>query len=377
MGELTSRMVVSSLFGHIALASSVAAFLPLLITTAVYRETSIGPGWAALWCLSDALNLIGICVIGAPLTQKALAFWYTGADLVLLVQILYYGHYDLPWRKPDRASAFVKVHSRRSDTLTGRLARHFAEITPWQSVQLLLFAVAFGVAWWAGFVMLGLHTDRENFKIEIPMGYKPISFWTALAAVLLFTIARVPEFLSGCKRSSRKERPLHSLRDPLFWFLIFENIWNLASIFTLSSHPLYFLAEIPFIIAAALPLLLDCIMLGLVATWRRSYRLAHPEAVQDEDEKEKALALIAEEKEDVRIRGQLQQIQGSLQLDPRHNSPFSRRASAKMHQRVQAATADFHRNETALRVIQDALHERQRQRQRTGGLYSRVVRAAE
>lgn len=45
-----------------------------------------------------------------------------------------------------------------------------------------------------------------------------------LAAITIFTAARIPEILSGRKRSKREEKPTHTLIDPLWWFLIFENV---------------------------------------------------------------------------------------------------------------------------------------------------------
>lgn len=79
-----------------------------------------------------------------------------------------------------------------------------------------------------------------------------------MAAITIFTLARVPEIRSGFQRSRRGEKPEHTLTDALWWFLIFENarsglltlaenralilkfgqqFFNLAAILTLSTKP--------------------------------------------------------------------------------------------------------------------------------------------
>lgn len=44
-----------------------------------------------------------------------------------------------------------------------------------------------------------------------------------MTAILIFTVARIPEIWSGYQRSKRGEKPEHTLTDALWWFLIFEN----------------------------------------------------------------------------------------------------------------------------------------------------------
>lgn len=45
-----------------------------------------------------------------------------------------------------------------------------------------------------------------------------------LSACLIFAAARLPECYSGWARSHRGQEPIHSLSDPLFYFLIIENV---------------------------------------------------------------------------------------------------------------------------------------------------------
>lgn len=58
------------------------------------------------------------------------------------------------------------------------------------------------------------HTKTETFS-SVAMG---------LSACLIFAAARLPECYSGWARSHRGQEPIHSLSDPLFYFLIIENV---------------------------------------------------------------------------------------------------------------------------------------------------------
>lgn len=60
----------------------------------------------------------------------------------------------------------------------------------------------------------GIHGLTREWHTEV-MG---------LSACLIFAAARLPECYSGWARSHRGQEPMHSLSDPLFYFLIIENV---------------------------------------------------------------------------------------------------------------------------------------------------------
>lgn len=74
--ELEVSMLVSMLLGFLASSAAIAAFIPLVLINASKRRSGTGPGFLACWLVADALNLAGIILLGAPVTQKILAAWY-------------------------------------------------------------------------------------------------------------------------------------------------------------------------------------------------------------------------------------------------------------------------------------------------------------
>jgi hypothetical protein len=121
-------------------------------------------------------NLVGIILLGAAVTQVALAAWYFIIDGIMLVQLLFYGHDDLRkyGRPPRKASALARIHERGH--LGQSLTRQFEEFSPWDDVKLLGFCVAGGIAAWGIYMTLGLYANPETFAIKIPEGFHPLSF---------------------------------------------------------------------------------------------------------------------------------------------------------------------------------------------------------
>lgn len=206
MAELTRRMMLSSLLGYIALGASVAAFVPIIMMNSVKRVSGTGPGFLLVWLAADLvcpspsaigrgrqtltepglqLNLVGVIVLKAALTQKALAAWYLIADSIMLVQMLFFGHDDLKWRPPQPAKAAVRIENRKNTPWYHALTQQFMEFSIWDDIKLLGFCVMGGIAVWGLYLTLGLYNDPEHFAIEIPLGYHPASFCESSSSSLV------------------------------------------------------------------------------------------------------------------------------------------------------------------------------------------------
>ncbi|GAA5980622.1 hypothetical protein JCM10908_001712 [Rhodotorula pacifica] len=336
MSELTARMMFSSLFGYIALGASVAAFLPAIITSAVNRRSPAGPGFLAVWFLADIMFI--------------------------------YGHDDLKWRPPQQSTAFARIQNRKRRPWYHALTLQFQDFSVWDDVKLLAFCVAGGVACWGIYMMLGLYANPEEFAVEIPEGYHAASFWLGMGGIGLFTGARIPEFLSGRARSKREEKPIHSLTDALWWFLIFENFFNLGAILTLSTKTSYLLAQTPFLLGAVLPICFDGIMLAAVTQWQNRWKKldtpAARQAKEDEATKDQEIELLDQERADILTEAHLKEILADVEAEIPTVSATARgkekRKAEALRRKIEAAQANFRANETAIRKIENEVATRRK-----------------
>ncbi|GAA5876329.1 hypothetical protein JCM3774_003724 [Rhodotorula dairenensis] len=208
-----------------------------------------------------------------PVTQSAQdAIESTDAHSIMLVQLLMYGHDDLASRPPQRTSNFLRICEREKRPRYAAMMRHFGQFSTWDCVKLLAFCLLGGATACGWYLTFGLRNDPVGFEIEIPRGFEEKSFFMGLSACLIFAAARLPECYSGWARSHRGQEPIHSLSDPLFYFLIIENVFYLASILTLSTDRDYLIAETPFIAGAAIPIAFDLLMLFSMLIWHRRWR---------------------------------------------------------------------------------------------------------
>lgn len=120
--------------------------------------------------------MIGIIVLGAAITQQALAAWYFLADAVMLVQLLAFGHDDLTRRPPQPLKSFVRIEGRKRKPWLHAMSRQFEVFSPWDNVKLLGFCVLGGIASWGLYLTLGLYNKHDTFAIDVPEGYHPASF---------------------------------------------------------------------------------------------------------------------------------------------------------------------------------------------------------
>ncbi|GAA5980624.1 hypothetical protein JCM10908_001713 [Rhodotorula pacifica] len=270
--QLEASMMLSMLFGFLASSAAIAAFIPLVLVNASKRRSGTGPGFLACWLVADALNLAGIVLLGAPATQKILAAWYAVIDLIMLVQLVMYGHDDLPSRPPRRTTNFLRICEREKHPRWAAVMRHFNHFSTWDCIKLLSFCCLAGTTACGWYMALGLRNDPSGFEVHVPKGFDEKSFFMGLSACLIFAAARLPECYSGWARSRRGQEPIHSLSDPLFYFLIIENVFNLAAILTLSTDPDYLIAESPFIAGAVIPIAFDLLMLASMLVWHRRWK---------------------------------------------------------------------------------------------------------
>ncbi|GAA5857119.1 hypothetical protein JCM8547_007971 [Rhodosporidiobolus lusitaniae] len=263
---LTTAMIVSSLFGYITLGCAVAAFIPLIMTNAVQRRNGTSALFLYVWLVADALNLIGIFLLGAQITQIFLAGFYCIADGLLLIELLFFGHSD--WGAPNPKPSKVLVHTQkgRHGPKWEKFCETFYSFSVWDDAKLLISCVLAGISWWGLYTVYQLQVNPD-YEIEHKTETTTLSFAMGLAASVTFTLARIPELWLGWRRSNRGEKPEHSLDDFLFYALIMENVCNLASIFSLSTDSKYLFAELPWIFGSIAPIIFDSLIIISIVAW--------------------------------------------------------------------------------------------------------------
>ncbi|GAA5904313.1 hypothetical protein JCM6882_003193 [Rhodosporidiobolus microsporus] len=270
---LTIRMLVSSLCGYVGLGWAVAAFIPLILTNAVKRRSGTGIWFLLVWLVADVLNLVGILKLGPQLTQIFLAIWYFVADFILAIELIAFGHSDWPAPPSKPTTNFLARQSRVDRPLWNRFCKLFVSFSVWDNIKLLATCTLLGLAWWGIYMLIGVYSKGDEFEIKAKTEISDLSFALGMAASATFAFARIPELVSGWRRSARNDQPEHSLDDPLFWILIGENVFNILSIFILSDDPKYLWhAELPWVVGGFVPIAFDAIILLSTIAWQRKWK---------------------------------------------------------------------------------------------------------
>ncbi|GJN91598.1 hypothetical protein Rhopal_004621-T1 [Rhodotorula paludigena] len=115
------------------------------------------------------------------------------------------------------------------------------------------------------------------------------SFLLGLTSALLFSGARIPEFIVGFIRDHRQLEPEQgqSDDDPIFAFLILENLTNIIAIVTRSFDDTYLLMETPWLVGSGLSIVIDAALMYCIRRWRRNYyRDSNPKWLAKKAERE-------------------------------------------------------------------------------------------
>ncbi|BGP21641.1 hypothetical protein JCM10295v2_000516 [Rhodotorula toruloides] len=272
--DLTLRMIVSSMFGWLALATTCAVWTPLIIMNAARLRVSASPRFIYIYLFGDFTNLLGVILGKLPPTQLALGIWHVTTDCILLVQLSFFGHLDPFAPDPQPTRAFNKLRERKKKHPRWyKVTVAFMSFSLWDDVKLLLFCIAAGLAAGGIYLTLGLYQDPEHFAIEVPHVLDLKSFILGLVAQSTVCLARIPELRSGESPSKAANiRPEHAVDDPLFWFLIAENSFNLLSISILSQESRYLLVQSPWTGGGALMILLDSVLISRIGAWQKRWR---------------------------------------------------------------------------------------------------------
>ncbi|GAA5857115.1 hypothetical protein JCM8547_007967 [Rhodosporidiobolus lusitaniae] len=350
---LTTAMIISSLFGYVTLGCAVAAFIPLIVINAVQRRNGTSALFLYVWLVADALNLIGIFLLGAQITQIALAGFYFIADGLLLIELFCFGHADWGAPSPQPSKALVRSQAGRRGRRWEKFCVTFYSFSVWDSAKLLVSCVLAGISWWGLYTVYQLQVNPD-YEIEHKTETTTLSFAIGLSGSVTFTAARIPELWLGWRRSNRGEKPEHALDDLLFYALVMENVFNLVSILSLSTDPDYLFAELPWIFGSVAPILLDFLMLVSIAIWLRKWQKSPRKTGMEQEvaERQAQLDRLDDERYKLVMKFRAQDVKAAA-LEVEKEAPadagwYTRWGIKRYNKKLAAIRQDLYRHETAL-----------------------------
>ncbi|BGO96615.1 hypothetical protein NBRC10513v2_000553 [Rhodotorula toruloides] len=220
--DLTLRMILSSLSGWLALATTCAVWTPLIIMNAARLRVSASPRFLYIYLFGDFASSLSPALAVTRLTG------FTS-------QLSFFGHLDPFAPDPRPTMVFAKLRQRkRRHPRWYRITLAFMSYSLWDDVKLLLFCIAAGLAAGGIYLTLGLYHDPEHFAIEVPHALDLKSFIMGL-------IAQATSF-------------------------------NLLSIVPLSTNAQYLLVQSPWIGGGALMILLDCVLISRIRVWQKRWK---------------------------------------------------------------------------------------------------------
>lgn len=149
-------------------------------------------------------------------------------------QLAFFGHSDWGTRDPKRAKDLIRRIQRHETPWWFKLTTHFRDYTVWDDIVLLTVLVLLCTTIWGAYMTTGLWLNPDTFTVHTPTEWDTISFalgisascvplslslparrtWLTLlscARSLIFSFARIPEFISGERRSKRSASDLLKL----------------------------------------------------------------------------------------------------------------------------------------------------------------------
>ncbi|CEP63433.1 cationic amino acid transporter LALA0_S08e02344g [Lachancea lanzarotensis] len=280
---------VSGITGSISIACWIIVFVPQIYEN-FYRSSadSLSLLFVVLWLLGDVFNVLGAVMQNLLPTMIILAAYYTLADVVLLVQCLFYGngekvdavhlspanpinervledvfHEHQPLlrdaKKNHHHDATVQASSTgaSSSSVTGQSEDANGSVTEnrnrtYVTNALLISAVFLGgfLSWYISYLK---DPDATPAEPDLHMNWLA-QFFGYLSAVL-YLASRVPQILLNFQRKS-----CDGISFLFFLFACIGNITFIISVLSISVAPRYLLVNASWLIGSTGTLLMDFVI---------------------------------------------------------------------------------------------------------------------
>lgn len=267
----------SNFAGYVSICCWLVVFTPQIWEN--YTRKS-GEGLSMLflwiWLLGDVFNLAGILMQDLLFTMLLLAIYYTLADTILIIQVLYYRRYLPPPSEPTEQTPLVASSSHAPASPSPRITR--TQII-WGVVLLLVIQISTFVYLWGipARPPSGPFPPDEDLpafnavmrnETEIPPEFRWLPALMGWASAALYCGSRVPQIVKNFRKRSTE-----GLSFFMFGFSVLGNATYCLSIFIKSMNPQYLLVNLPWLVGSGGTLLFDLSIFIQFYTYHESQKL--------------------------------------------------------------------------------------------------------
>ncbi|KTW27042.1 hypothetical protein T552_02534 [Pneumocystis carinii B80] len=226
--KVSTRESLSGIFGAISIAFWLITVYPQLIENYKRKSgDSLSLHFLCLWLIGDIFSLIG-SVWGKLISVIiAVQVYFFLADLVLILQILYYR------RKPGLRSK-VRLSTLKGATLS-------------QFFVSLIIVIIFGILGWIITVLMG-GIKKPKMEVDDPTGFLILGY----IGSFFYLFARVPQILKNYRSKSTD-----GLSPLFFAYTVLGNLTYLVSILLIDTSRKYILINLPWLLSSFGTLFMD------------------------------------------------------------------------------------------------------------------------
>ncbi|CDO92824.1 unnamed protein product [Kluyveromyces dobzhanskii CBS 2104] len=277
-----NSQTVSGITGSISIACWIIVFVPQIYEN-FYRKSAEGLSlmFVVLWLAGDIFNLLGAMLQHLLPTMIILAAYYTIADIILLIQCLFYGQdgpvdpVHLSPANPMNENVLQDVFHERQPLLTGQAhnernvyveapssASETTSLSAKKSAegafksQLLNFVIVFSVilagflSWYISYIK---NPHQKEPELDLHMNWLAQSF--GYLSAVLYLGSRVPQILLNFQRKS-----CEGVSFLFFLFACLGNTTFIVSVLSISVAPRYLLVNASWLIGSSGTLIMDFII---------------------------------------------------------------------------------------------------------------------
>ncbi|QEU60167.1 Rtc2/Ypq1 [Kluyveromyces lactis] len=277
-----NSQTVSGITGSISIACWIIVFVPQIYEN-FYRKSAEGLSlmFVVLWLAGDIFNLLGAMLQHLLPTMIILAAYYTAADIILLIQCLFYGQdgpvdpVHLSPANPINENVLQDVFHERQPLLTGHQhneRRVYVETSSTASEatapsadkpedgklreQLLNIIIVSSVilagffSWYISYIK---NPHQSNPELDLHMNWLAQSF--GYLSAVLYLGSRIPQILLNYQRKS-----CEGVSFLFFLFACLGNTTFIISVLSISFAPRYLLVNASWLIGSSGTLIMDFII---------------------------------------------------------------------------------------------------------------------
>ncbi|EMR09580.1 hypothetical protein PNEG_02166 [Pneumocystis murina B123] len=238
--KISIRESLSGIFGAISIAFWLITVYPQLIENYKRKSgDSLSLHFLCLWLIGDIFSLIGSIWGKLISVIIAVQVYFFLADLLLILQILYYK------RKPSLRSK-VRLSTLKGATLS-------------QFFVSLAVVIIFGILGWIITVLMG-GIKKPELEYNGSSGFLVVGY----IGSFFYLFARIPQIIKNYKSKSTD-----GLSPLFFAFTVLGNLTYIVSILLIDISRKYILINLPWLLSSFGTLFMDFLIFAQFISYRR------------------------------------------------------------------------------------------------------------